>query len=299
MELQMQGVIVPPFTPFNRADQNIDQAAIQNHIEWLLEKGVNGLMPCGTTGEGPLLSHSERMRVLQLTVDQVSGRIPVVAHVGAPGTAETIVLAKDAWKRGADALSVVTPYFYTIPDHALVTHFVTVARSVPAAPIYLYNIPQNTGNAISAAVAAAILERAPNVLGIKDSSGDLDNLFSYLPLADGRFQVICGSDSLVESAICGGAVACVSGNANVFPELLVSLVDAVRAGDWTVAQVIQSTLDVVREAMGDGGNISLMKQVLAHRGIEVGAVRPPLAEASPADLERSISRLTSLGFIQR
>lgn len=297
MDAPLQGVIPPIFTPFTADGTKVDLNALVTHADWLLSKGVHGLMPCGTTGEGPLLSGEERMQVTEVVLDVASGRAPVVAHVGTASTAETVALALDAVERGAGALSVVCPYYYRLPPLALVEHFVAVAGSVPQSPVYLYNIPQLTGNALSAALVAEIKARAPNVVGIKDSTGDLHALAEYGMIDKGCFQVICGSDGLILSALRQGAVGCVSGNANVFPELVVRLFDSAKQGQGDKAEQLQATLDRVRSILLDGRSIGLMKQILRQRGLHAGPVRSPLPEVDGAAVRAAVQALDELGLI--
>jgi dihydrodipicolinate synthase/N-acetylneuraminate lyase len=297
MDSPLRGVIPPIFTPFTTGGTKIDLDALVTHADWLLSRGVHGLMPCGTTGEGPLLSGEERMQVTAAVIEVASGRAPVVAHVGAASTVETVALALDAVERGAEALSVVCPYYYRLPPPALVEHFVAVANSVPQSPVYLYNIPQLTGNALSPALAAEIKARAPNVVGIKDSTGELQVMAEYGIIDEGRFQVICGSDGLILSALRQGAVGCVSGNANVFPELVVRLFDSNQQGQGGRAERLQATLDQVRSIMLDGRSIGLMKQMLGQRGLQAGPVRPPLPEVDGAAVRAAAQALGELGLI--
>ena len=297
MDAPLRGVIPPIFTPFTSGGVQVDFDALATHAGWLLERGVHGLMPCGTTGEGPLLSTKERSQVLAVVLDAVAGTVPVVAHVGAASTAETVALALDAVEQGAAALSVVCPYYYRLPTQALVDHFVTVARAVPQARVYLYNIPQLTGNALTPVLVAEMVDLAPNLAGIKDSTGDLDALEEYGTIGQGRFRVICGSDGLILPALRQGAAGCVSGNANVFPGLVVGLYEAHRQGQEARAEQLQATLDQVRSVMLDGSSIGLMKRVLEWRGPRAGSVRPPLAEVDGAAVRSAIRQLGDLGLL--
>jgi 4-hydroxy-tetrahydrodipicolinate synthase len=279
--LKLSGVITPIFTHYADNGQ-IDERALSDHVDWLIERGIQGVMPCGTTGEGALLTLEERKRVCARVVEVVDGRALVLAHVGTPSTRTTIELALHAAASGADAVSVVTPYYCPLPDQALVKHFCDVADVVSDLPVLLYNIPQCTGNALSRQSVDAIVSHSENVLGIKDSSGDLETLLSCTSLRNGDFQVVCGSDGLLLQALQGGACATVSGNSNVFPEVLVALVESFHKGDISLAQQQQTLLDHIREAMLDGRSISLMKHVLNSRGLHGGSVRAPLPEASPS-----------------
>lgn len=274
------GVIVPLLTPLKNGGRQIDAERLAAHLQWLIKSGVFGVMPCGTSGEGPLLKLEERKDLLEQVVRVVGGRIAVMAHVGGITAQETIELARHAQRVRVDAVSVVTPYFYRLTEDALARYYQVVADSVAELPFFLYNIPQNTGNTLTQSVVTEIVNRSPNVVGIKDSSGDLASLTGYVSQRDGEFQVICGSDGLLLRALEKGAVASVSGNANIFPEVVVRLVAAYGAGDFPSAEEQQRKLDVIRTLLEDGGNISLMKRILERRGLTCGNVRPPLSEAS-------------------
>jgi 4-hydroxy-tetrahydrodipicolinate synthase len=293
----IRGVIPPILTPFTAGGATVDEAALRAHVQWLVERGVHGVMPCGTTGEGPLLSTAERRRVLEVVIEAAAGRLPVVAHVGAAATQETIDLARHAQACGAAAISVVTPYYFRLPDSALIEHFCRVAEAVPDAAIFLYNIPQNTGNLLTSEAAAAIIARCSNVIGIKDSAGDLAALTRFISLDGGKFQVVCGSDKLLLDALIAGAGASVSGNANVFPEVVVGIFEAFWRGDIDAARRQQLLLDQSRTAFMDGRSISLFKRVLERRGLHGGSVRPPLPEATPEMLASAIDALHAAGLL--
>ena len=295
--LVVRGVIVPLLTPLIDGGKKIDEDSLRALVEWLVGRGVHGVMPCGTTGEGPLLSIAERKRVVEVVTASVDGRVPVMAHVGTPVTDETIDLARHARTCGAAAVSVVTPYFYHLSENALIDHFCLVADAVADTPLFLYNFPQCAGNALSRHIVEAIIEQCSNVIGIKDSSGDLDSLSSFIGLREGTFQVICGSDGLLLQALQAGALASVSGNANVFPEVVVELLRAFWKGDHDGARRQQEQLDQVRESLHDGQSISLMKRILESRGLAGGPVRPPLPEATPEMIAVARDRLRLLGLL--
>ncbi|MFO7697649.1 MAG: dihydrodipicolinate synthase family protein [Anaerolineae bacterium] len=292
-----RGVIVPIFTHFDREGFALDESITRDHVMWLLEKGIHGLMTCGTTGEVALLATNERKALLEIVMDQTRHRVPVMAHVGAVTTQETLDMARHARACHVDAISVVTPYYYRLSDRELLTHFCRVAESVPDMPMYLYNIPQNAGNVISKALVEEIVSRCPNVVGAKDSSGNLQAMIDLVGIADGKFQVICGSDGLIVQALEGGACAAVSGNANVFPEILVSTFDAFWRGDLAQAQSEISRLGEVRRALGSGSYLSLLKSALRARGLRAGAVRAPLSELSVEEQEGIRRRLGEIVLV--
>jgi 4-hydroxy-tetrahydrodipicolinate synthase len=289
----IRGVIPPLLTPFTGRGETVDEAALRTHVNWLVDQGVHGVMPCGTTGEGPLLTMAERKRVVEVVVASVNHRLPVIAHVGALTTHETLELADHAQSCGVEAISIVTPYYFYLSDDALVEHFCRVAGAVPNTPVFLYNIPQNTGNVLSRPAVEAIIARCPNVVGIKDSAGDLEALSSLVGLKEGKFQVICGSDTLLLSALQAGACASVSGNANVFPEVVVELFHAFWQGDLDGARRQQAHLDQIIETLQRGAGLSMFKRVLELRGLKGGAVRPPLPEATAEMLANAQQKLQS------
>ncbi len=285
-DFQARGVIIPLLTPFD-AGGEINDFALADHLEWLIDRGVGGIMPAGTTGEGPLLSIKERLHLIHQTVEIVNHRVPVMAHVGSITTRDTCHLARAASDSGVDAVSAVTPYYYHMTDDALAAHYLQVAQSVPELPVFLYTIPHCTTNDLNLETVTAICTQAPNVLGLKDSSGNLEKMIRFTTIRDGRFQVICGSDGLLLNALQNGAAASVSGNANIFPEVVVNLVRSFEAAEQVSAQAAQSLLDRIRHLLQDGGNLSLMKQALGFRGLSANPVRPPLPEAAP-DLINSV-----------
>jgi len=294
---EVRGVIVPLLTPMSQDGEQIDESALQSHVDWLVKKGVHGLMPCGTTGEAPLLAQAEREIITEIVVDAAGGRVPVIAHVGAITTRETIELAEHAAAVGVSAISVITPYYFALTDAALTEHFCQVAAAAPDLPMYLYNLPARAGNHVSRACAEAVIARCANVVGIKDSSGDLATLSSFMGLGDGRFQVACGSDALLFRGLQAGAIAGVSGNANVFPEVLTGLFEAFWHGDLAAAARCQETLDFIRTTLQDGRHLALYKHVLELRGLCGGGVRSPLPPASASEVAEAAAKLRAAGLV--
>lgn len=291
--LPIRGVIVPMLTPFTESGA-VDTMALGPLANFLIERGVSGLFPLGTTGEGPLLTLDERFRVAEEIVRIADNRVPVIIHTGAISTAETIELTRHAQQAGAQAAAVVPPYFYRLSEEALFDHFVAVANAVPDFPIYLYDNPGVTPNVINVPLALRLAEACQNILGLKDSSGSLDTLEATRGLKDGRFNTASGPDALILAGQALGLDACVSGNANFVPELVVGVVDAVRAGDMERARALQHRLNQVRRALGDGRDLSLFKAMCARRGVPVGDVRPPLKRASAESIDAAWQQLTQL-----
>ena len=280
MQFHLRGVVVPILTPFD-ADGELDPVGLDRLVNFLIARGVHGLYPAGTTGEGFLLRSDERRLLAETVVTAVAGRVPVVIHTGAITTAGALELTRHARDCGANAAAIIPPYVYRHSEAALLDHFVTVARSVPEFPILLYNFPAISNNTITADLALKIIEQAPNVVGMKDSSGSLETLARLHAITAGAFLTFTGGDGYVLASTAMGLCGSVSGNANVAPELFVALYEAAVAGDLARARLLQQKANRVRDLLGDGGDLSMFKQVLARRGIAVGDVRPPLRSADP------------------
>ncbi|MDQ3811998.1 MAG: dihydrodipicolinate synthase family protein [Chloroflexota bacterium] len=285
----LRGVFVPLVTPFGPSGE-LDEGALEHLLEFLIEAGVHGLFVGGTTGEFPLLRPSERKRMAEVVTAGSAARVPVVVQSGAAATRDAIDLTRHARDIGATAAAVVAPYFFPLADDALIDHYVAVCSAVPEFPILLYNIPQRTGNALLPAIAAEIVRRCPNVVGIKDSSGNLSQTIQYRAAGAG-FQVAQGADGLLVAGLAMGIQATVSGNANVFPELAVAVFEAWWRGDQEGARAAQERLDRVRHALRDGLDLSLFKRVLARRGYPVGDVRSPLPRASQAEVDEAVAAI--------
>jgi len=278
MHFRLKGVVVPLVTPFDDNGQ-LAVAAIAPLVDYLIAAGVAGLFPAGTTGEGFLLTLAERRQLAEAVVAATAGRVPVIIHTGTPTTAETLDLTHHAQAIGAQAVAILPPYVYHHSDAALLRHYVTIANRVPDLPIYLYNFPAISHNTLTTPLILALREAAPNIIGMKDSSGALATLTEVVAATDGQFNAINGGDGQVLMAFAMGFDGCVSGNANVVPELLVALYQAVSRGDLAQARTLQQQLNQVRTLLGDGGNLSLFKGMLARRGVPVGDVRAPLLPA--------------------
>lgn len=293
--MKIRGVITALVSPFDDQGQ-VNEDALAQLVEFQVRAGVHGLSPCGTTGENALLTFEERQRVAEIVVGTAKGRVPVLVQTGAPSTEMTIALTRHAQRIGANAATVVTPYYFRLSDDALIQHYVRVAESVPDFPIYLYNIPQLTGNNLTPPVVHTIAERCPNVVGLKDSCGVLTQIIDSAAARGGQFNVAIGSDGLLLSAAVAGIPAAISGNANACPEVFVEFYDAYWRGDLAAAQSAQARIQHIRRTLKDGGDLSLFKAVLAYRGIPVGGVRAPLLNAPKEVADQSIHTLIDYGI---
>jgi 4-hydroxy-tetrahydrodipicolinate synthase len=290
-----RGLIVPMVTPFTPDGEDLDKTALRKLVSFLADSGVDGVISSGTTGEFPLLREEERRLAVETVVEAAAGRIAVVAQTGMATTAATIAMTRFARQAGADAALVVSPYYYRVSDTALIEHYRRVADAAEDMPVFLYNIPGNTGNNLSPAVVAQLARHCPNIAGIKDSSGDLIQLAEYIAGAERRFYTLEGNDRLILAALANGADGSASGNAGVVPEPFVELFRAFRAGDLPGALRAQQRATEVARILGDG-DLGLFKGVLKRRGIDVGPMRRPLLTAAADRVDAAAGELAALGI---
>ncbi|MBC7237230.1 MAG: dihydrodipicolinate synthase family protein, partial [Chloroflexi bacterium] len=221
MAQEIKGIVVPVVTPFNR-DESLNENGLRRIVNYLIDAGVHGLFPSGSQGEMWALTTDEKKRVMDITLEEANGRVFVMPSTGAITTRESIELTKYAEKAGADAVSLITPYFISPSDKEMVEHFVRICDSV-SIPVLGYNNVGRTHVALTPKQCAAIAERAKNFVGIKDSSGDLTNTMTYMELCPPGFRVFMGRDTLIYAGLCCGCVGAVAATANVVPELVVGI----------------------------------------------------------------------------
>jgi 4-hydroxy-tetrahydrodipicolinate synthase len=212
-------VVVALLTPF-AADGSIDERALAEHVERLVAAGVDALMPCGTTGEGPLLAEDEVVRAVAATVAAADGRVPVLAHVGRADTPSTLRLLSRARELGVEAVSAVVPYYFAYSDDEVLAHY--RALLAEGLPLYAYTIPERTGNELAPEIVRTL--GRDGLRGVKDSTKSFERHLEYLECG---VDVLIGTDAFVRDAFEAGAAGCVSALANVRPDLLVALRDGV------------------------------------------------------------------------
>lgn len=290
---KFSGVIPAVLTPIREG--RVAEQPLRAHVDALIEAGVHGLYPVGTAGEGPLLSDEERRRAAEIVVEQAAGWVPVMVHVGHISTKGTVALARHARDIGADAIGVVTPYFYSLTQQQLEAHFRTVAAAVDPLPVYLYNIPANAKNSIASGTAARLVRDVPNIQGIKDSSKDMAKLMSYLSAVGPDATVLVGSDDLLHPAVVVGAAGLISALANVAPELIARLYEAARAGDTATARRLQQAAVDLRNLLKSGPYGAAYKFAVRWRGNrDFRGMQAPLTECTPEEEARLAAGLEGL-----
>lgn len=281
---RMYGVVIPMVTPLTE-DDHVDVLSLQRLTDFLIDKGVDCLYPCGTTGEMAYLTDDERILVVETVVRQAAGRVPVFAQVGAANTSSTIRLAQHAAACGADGVGVVTPWYFQLSDDALLSYYKEVSDSVPADfPIYMYGIPQNAVNDITPALAERVAQACPNVVGVKYSYPDMTRLQQLMTVRNGAFDVLVGPDHLYEAVVAVGGKGVISGNAMIVSEHYVAVREAMARNDWASATRLQRKTNVLNAILCAKNNFGCYKAILKQWGIiETARMRKPMEEVSAED----------------
>jgi dihydrodipicolinate synthase/N-acetylneuraminate lyase len=292
--MRIAGVIVALHTPLTPAGE-IHEEALRAHLEWMVQTGIHGIFPCGTMGEGIALSDAQRKRVTEIGVDQLKGRIPLMPQVTTNNTAGCIELARHAQEKGADAISVIAPYFYPSDGAALEAFFTQIAAAVPGLPVYLYNNPGRSASGISSSLVGKLAKKVKNIAGIKDSSKDLILFQEYVEVGGENFACIIGTDGLVYPAMMVGAVGVVSAVANPFPELMVALNNAVLAKQYERARRLQLLVNQLRAVLKIGPYLAGYKEIMRLRGrqfpLDMKAPLRPLNEQETAQIRAAFEAL--------
>jgi 4-hydroxy-tetrahydrodipicolinate synthase len=293
-----EGVNPALVTPFAK-DQSIDEKAFRALIQHVIEH-VDGLVPCGTTGEFNYLTPEENRRLIQIAVEEARGK-PVIAGTGAASTRLATELIHDAQEVGATACLVVTPYFLHPSDKGIFQHFYTIAKTFPEMPIILYNIPQVVDAYLPRRVVQDLAE-IPNVVALKDSSGNLTYTMEILEYAGDRINVLVGHDEVVLNALAGGASGMILASAQVYPEVWQAVLQAMRCGDLDTARRLQRQVQKLSRIFCRYGGGVAVKQALKMLGLNAGRPRSPLKSVGGALLHEDRAEiqleLEKLGKIQ-
>lgn len=271
-----EGVFPALITPFN-ADNRIDVKSFRNIVEYVEKGGVAGVVACGTTGESATMSTQEHMDLIDLTVD--CAKTIVIAGTGSNNTTEAVELTRHAYDAGADAVLIISPYYNKPNNAGLIAHFSSIARSADI-PVILYNVPSRTGQDMPLEVITE-LARIENIVGIKEASGNPVKVSRIIEnTIDEDFVVLSGEDGLTLPLMCMGAVGVISVVANVVPEKMVDLVNAVKTNDLKTAQALHYELAPLTRALFAETNPIPVKRAMDMLGLANGRLRLPLAPLS-------------------
>lgn len=261
--MQFRGAFTALVTPFSHG--KVDEESYRAFIEWQIQEGIHGLVPCGTTGESATLSHEEHEKVIEICIDQAKGRVAVLAGAGSNNTAEAIHLAHFAKDAGADGALLITPYYNKPTQEGLYQHFKAIAEAVDM-PMVPYNVPGRTGCNLLPATIGRLAHELPNIVGIKEATANLTQVSDVLEACPKSFQVLSGDDFTVLPLLALGGAGVISVTSNVAPAAMAGLCNAVKAGDWDKAREIHYALMPLNRAMFMETNPIPVKTALSMMG---------------------------------
>jgi len=269
-----QGILPALVTPFTEDGKQVNEEALRSLVNRCIELGVSGVVPCGTTGEFVNLTTEEKKKVIDIVVDAANGKVKVVAGTGASGTDQALEMTKYAKDAGADAALIVTPYYLKPTDRGIYEHYDTIASQVDL-PIILYNIPQVTGLSLPWQMVED-LAQIPNIVGVKDSSGQLSFILAVLEKVRDKINVLCGHDEVVIAALAAGCSGAILASANIIPDIWIQVYNALQKGDLQTARKLQHKVQKIARIIAKSGPVGT-KEALNMMGMKVGPVRLPLS----------------------
>jgi 2-dehydro-3-deoxy-D-pentonate aldolase len=293
--MHIHGIIPPVATPM-QANEDLDLPRLRWFLDELIAAGVHGVFVLGTNSEFYALDEREKQEVIAAAVAHVNRRVPVFAGTGAETTREAVRLTKMAQREGADGVSVITPYFISPSQQEISDHYRRIAEST-SLPVLLYNNPATCGGVRIDVDTVARLAQVPNILGVKDSSGDLQNTNELIRVVPERFAVMMGRDTLIFPALLFGARGAVPATGNIAPKLLVEIYEKFRAGDLEGSKAAQLRLNPLRLALALGTAPGGVKAALTLLGRSLGPCRSPVAGLPPDKQEKMRAALRQAGLL--
>ncbi len=290
-----KGVYTAIITPFKQ-DGSVDEECLKKLIDFNIENGVSGIVPCGTTGESPTLNHDEHDRVIKLTVDHVNKRVPVIAGTGSNSTAEAIRLTNHAEEAGADACLLVNPYYNKPTQEGLYRHFKAIADSVKFDCV-VYNIKGRTGVNVETATLMRLANDCKNIVAVKEASGDINQMKDVISQRPEGFSVLSGDDNITLELIKAGGDGIISVASNIVPDRMVAMVKAALDGNFEEAERLNNELAPLFEAEFIETNPIPMKCALALKGMCEEVYRLPMCELRPENKEKLKKVLTEMKII--
>ena len=295
MRRTFQGSLVAMVTPFHEG--RVDEDKLRELVEFHVAHGTDGLVPCGTTGESPTLTHEEHKQVVEIVIQQARGRIPVVAGTGSNSTAEAIELTHHAAKAGAAGALLVTPYYNKPTQQGLYEHFRAIAHAVPDLPLIVYNIQGRTAVNVETETLAR-LAQIPNIVGVKEASGNLDQMTAVILACGPEFTVLSGDDTLTLPLMAVGGRGVISVVGNFLAREVADVTHAALEGDWKRARDLHLKLYPVCKAMFIETNPIPVKEAMAMLGMIRAEWRLPMCPMTPANREKLRHALIQAGVLK-
>lgn len=294
----IKGIIPPIAIPLDEKE-NFDEKRLRRHVDFVIDNGVSAILAFGSNGEFYMQEESEMKEILDVMIDQTAGRVPIFMGIGAIRTSKCVRLAQMGLEHGAKAVSVLQPMFLKPSEDELYTHFATIADNIDGAPMLLYNNPGRVGYGISQAVVEKLAHEHENLVGMKDSSGDITQTEEFIRRnRDVNFKVMCGKDTLIYAGLCVGAVGAVCCMANFVPKMVCSIYDSFVAGDLKQALENQFKLNPIRLQMDKSSFPVATKDYANLLGLNLGAPYLPSKNSTDVQLEGLKAQLVNAGLIK-
>ncbi len=292
-----RGSMVALITPFKRGEE-IDWETLDYLVDFHLSNGTNVIVPCGTTGESPTLSYEEHVKVIEFVVKKVKGKVPVIAGTGTNSTHETIYFTNEAKRVGADAALVIAPYYNKPTQRGIIEHFTAVSRETGGFPIIAYNVPSRTVINIEPLTLAEIVKKNPNVIGVKEASGNIKQCMDILEFVDKPdFLLISGDDGINLPILKIGGVGAISVTANIVPKDVSEMINSYLNGDVKKAEEIDKKLQILNRVLFLETNPIPIKKAMEIVGIiKDGSLRLPLVELSEQNVQKLKDAIVKYGM---
>ncbi|MDO5476661.1 MAG: 4-hydroxy-tetrahydrodipicolinate synthase [Eubacteriales bacterium] len=285
-------------TPFKEEDLSVNYDAFAELIDFQIDSGTDCIVVCGSTGEAATMTEQEHLDVCKFCIEYVKGRVPVIAGSGSNCTQTAINLSKEIAGYGADGLLVIHPYYNKATQKGLIRHFTMVAEEVNGTPIVLYNVPSRTGGAIEPATVAKLVKDVPNIVGIKEASGDISKIVKLMTLTDGNIELYSGNDDQVVPLMSMGGLGVISVVSNIAPRAVHDMCDKFLSGDVAGAAKLQrDTLDLCENLFSEVNPIPVKKAVNL-MGFNAGPLRMPLTEMEEEHAQKLAEAMRAFGLIQ-
>lgn len=297
---KFEGIYVPILMPVkNEFDGAIDIERLRKQVSYVIEHGVDGILAFGSNSEFYMFSDDEMLEATKAIIDEAAGRVPVMFGVGHIRTSQCVELARRAAKLGIDAISVLQPMFITPTQKALYNHFKAIAEAVPDTAVLIYNNPGLAGYPVSIDTIVSLAHDVPNIVGIKDSSGNITNLQELVRrCSDIDFKVFAGKDTIVFAGFCCGAAGAVCSTANIYPELVCGIYDKFVAGDYAGSRENQFKLNPIRLSQNAASFPAATKDMANLMGMEVGPSVLPTEATDGAALEGMKAAMREGGYLK-
>lgn len=292
-----KGSAVAIVTPFKKEDESINYDAFADIIDYQIDHGSDAIVVCGSTGEAATMTEQEHLDACRFCIEHTKGRVPVIGGTGSNRTQTAIDLSKEVAGYGADGLLLISPYYNKGTQEGIYKHFKMVADAVPGTPVILYNVPSRTGSNVLPSTVARLVKDVPNIVGIKEASGNISQIVKLMSICDGNIELYSGNDDQVVPLLSMGGLGVISVVANVAPEAMHDMCQKFFDGDVAGAAKIQREIEELFELLFCEVNPIPVKKAVELMGFSAGPLRMPLTEMTPANTEKLRKAMADFGVL--